>query len=621
MRFSKCAPEYYSTRLPDIEMLNKGHYYLSMLERFVETTQDMPESILKLYLVRAEYRYYRWVSARGHEAYIAPPLDVAFFWQTHMLRPVLFEKDCARHFKGELPQKSEEYEFPTLKYMHVPLQEIHENQGKISFETLQSWRDLMGKDEPYHLTPTRLIESCSNSCAKISCIICFIQMNVGWNDFVEWRLDHTVALACHRCGGRFTSKHVGKANLLNDIGPHHEGYLHHFAEYFKLPPGALQEIKRLPFNSGTPKTNKEASYIFACGSGIAGVIDALFVEFVDFVHSTYLCHPYKASFDLLYAVARQYKFAYKITKLAPLNNQNDIETAFEEFDEFINLVASNRDLVAVPTLKADLIWHLNMVHALGYRVATTQVLGKVLDHNDDIPQDELTQHVSNTQRKSRVLRQEETKKKNLFGVLNIKKRKQEAALREKGKGINDLLKFNNSDQIMKEKFGHLMHSEMGFAGTSTCGSIERLDCWERSEKPASKEKKAFGHDPHPKTYTKVFYSTGKPPYVPPEILAQIPYNSNVNTNRSFLASIDALPPDTSEEPFDWEKVSVAWANIFGLTADEEDAVNFRTINQQGNLGASCGVLTLHDERPSPPNSTSPVREKHQRETIKLMGRS
>lgn len=53
-------------------------YYLSLLERFVETTKTMPEDILKLYLVRAEYRYFKWAYASnasfGSTKNAVPPL-------------------------------------------------------------------------------------------------------------------------------------------------------------------------------------------------------------------------------------------------------------------------------------------------------------------------------------------------------------------------------------------------------------------------------------------------------------------------------------------------------------------------------------------------------------------
>lgn len=54
-------------------------YYLSLLERFVNVTKPMPESVLKVYLVRAEYRYFKWMfknqtEKRGSKA--IPPIGM-----------------------------------------------------------------------------------------------------------------------------------------------------------------------------------------------------------------------------------------------------------------------------------------------------------------------------------------------------------------------------------------------------------------------------------------------------------------------------------------------------------------------------------------------------------------
>lgn len=52
-------------------------YYLSMLERFVDITSSMPQDILKMYLVRAEYRYFRWMyKTKDHRLikYSIPPI-------------------------------------------------------------------------------------------------------------------------------------------------------------------------------------------------------------------------------------------------------------------------------------------------------------------------------------------------------------------------------------------------------------------------------------------------------------------------------------------------------------------------------------------------------------------
>lgn len=50
--------------------------------------------------------------------------DVAFFWQTHMLRPIQFEQDVARRIYGDLPVKYYQDQPPTLKGIAVPLKQI-----------------------------------------------------------------------------------------------------------------------------------------------------------------------------------------------------------------------------------------------------------------------------------------------------------------------------------------------------------------------------------------------------------------------------------------------------------------------------------------------------------------
>jgi hypothetical protein len=40
----------------------KCYFYLSLLARFVTITKDMTEEEMKLYLVRAEYRYFKFIN-------------------------------------------------------------------------------------------------------------------------------------------------------------------------------------------------------------------------------------------------------------------------------------------------------------------------------------------------------------------------------------------------------------------------------------------------------------------------------------------------------------------------------------------------------------------------------
>lgn len=76
MIFSTADPPSFKTKRLQFDdtsiSIDRCFYYLSLLERFVETTQDMPESMLKLYLVRSEYRYYKWTFSSLKES--VPPL-------------------------------------------------------------------------------------------------------------------------------------------------------------------------------------------------------------------------------------------------------------------------------------------------------------------------------------------------------------------------------------------------------------------------------------------------------------------------------------------------------------------------------------------------------------------
>lgn len=56
-------PEEFPT-LSSVVSVKNCWYYLSLLERFVDTTSSMTEDVLKTYLVRAEYRYFLWISKK-----------------------------------------------------------------------------------------------------------------------------------------------------------------------------------------------------------------------------------------------------------------------------------------------------------------------------------------------------------------------------------------------------------------------------------------------------------------------------------------------------------------------------------------------------------------------------
>lgn len=96
MKFSETEPptETAKNEFPVLDTyvtVSNCWYYLSLLERFVYATRQLEEEDLKMYLVRAEYRYHRWITERAR--YVSaknahtsvPPIGRAY---------ILFKRYC-----------------------------------------------------------------------------------------------------------------------------------------------------------------------------------------------------------------------------------------------------------------------------------------------------------------------------------------------------------------------------------------------------------------------------------------------------------------------------------------------------------------------------------------------
>lgn len=76
------------------------------------------------------------------------------------------------------------------------------------------------------------------------------------------------------------------------------------------------------------------------------------LELINAIQSTYLCTPYKqSSIDLIQAVARQYKFAFKVTKTINWNGVNGIVNGIRQYNQFLAIIKDNPGLTAVPTIE------------------------------------------------------------------------------------------------------------------------------------------------------------------------------------------------------------------------------------------------------------------------------
>ena len=107
--------------------------------------------------------------------------------------------------------------------------------------------------------------------------------------------------------------------------------------------------------------------------------------------------PGDVGFDLAAMVCRQVDTGKKMVEALP--NPLDGEALGQlvlRYEKFLLLSSASPKQVVVPTLILDVVWHAHMQHADSYCKTTLKLCGSVLDHNDDIPDEQLERHRTKT---------------------------------------------------------------------------------------------------------------------------------------------------------------------------------------------------------------------------------
>ncbi|KAI7892154.1 uncharacterized protein EV154DRAFT_505785 [Mucor mucedo] len=365
------------------------YYYLSLLERFVSVIESMDKEELLQYLVRAESRYFRWIFC---PLFIStkrevPPLDVAFFWQTHMLSPLRYHEDMIKHFGGNNED------------CPIPLKDIHESRYEPTPKALHQWIKVMGKSEPYIFEGSRTESYHTNT--SISCIVCGSPAKTSWKSYTEWRTNPDVAIRCYCCDAEYTIKHCGKANLFRDVSYDFKISGLSFDKKGQFNPKknikienyllSSHNLAKLPFDSGGNQirnfmaTNQERFN----PNGNNTKKNQEQNELMGAIMTTYFCTPYRGSIDMLMAVTRQLKFAIRVTSQIDWQLPNGIIYGIRGYFQFIRILKFSPGLVGVPDVGIDLAWHTHMLYPARYRDFTTSHLKTILNHDDCIPPEEL----------------------------------------------------------------------------------------------------------------------------------------------------------------------------------------------------------------------------------------
>ncbi|KAL0145911.1 hypothetical protein V8B55DRAFT_1559669 [Mucor lusitanicus] len=373
----------------------KCYGYLSMLAKFIEVTKNMTEAEMKLYLVRAEYRYFHHVAYRYSSPNSVVPLDIAIFMQEHKANPYKLEDDTDREFPcpSDLLQINE----------FDPIVNYH-NQNALPLY----WKDKMGPKEPPHLTKDNILSSSQDGYAELTCIVCYIDLHVKWQDFAEWRLDHKVALCCHRCKSQFTMDHVGKANLIIDL---YKSTLYRDPQYTRAIIGkthskilqyvkSIHDLKELPFDSGLDaikdylvKNQREA------GKKDDGSID----DFIEAARNTYFGGPYIcSSSDLIKELAGNYAFHYTVTQELKWTARDfsKMPLDYVHFARLNEVAAKKPNFILVPTYKTEIARRTHLVRTKYFRVKGHKYVdGNIAGVNTVIPDGQEDKYIQITKAK------------------------------------------------------------------------------------------------------------------------------------------------------------------------------------------------------------------------------
>ncbi|KAL7309345.1 hypothetical protein PS15m_011444 [Mucor circinelloides] len=368
------------------------YHYLSLIAKYIEVTKNMTEAEMKLYLVRAEYRYYRYMSHKYYSSCLNRPIDIAIFTQEHKANPYTFEDDCAREFACN---RDHQY--------YTDFAKIVDSHNKNM--TPPYWRDMMGPTEPPNFREDNLWSLSKTGHAILTCIVCYIDLRVKWQDFAEWRLDHKVALCCHRCNSKFTMDHVGKANLIIDlsksmwyknpgsakpaIGEKHSRIM----QYVK----SIDDLKALPFDSGL---NAIKDYLVKNQKEARLEDDGSIDDFIETARNTYFGSPYIcSSSDLLKEVVEKYAFQYTVTQTLKWTAQDFSKMAldYHHFARLNEIAANNPDIILVPTYKIEIARRTHLVRTNQFRKSNYAYAdGKIAGVNAVIPQGQEKEYVNIT---------------------------------------------------------------------------------------------------------------------------------------------------------------------------------------------------------------------------------
>ncbi|KAI8077762.1 uncharacterized protein BX664DRAFT_43335 [Halteromyces radiatus] len=356
------------------------YYYLAFLERFWTFMDTMSLQEQRHYLARAEVRYEKWIH-NHFSPMLVPPLDIAFMWHVHKLSPFR----CYEDLVLRLPCKK-------LFDDPLPLYDLFKNED-LTPNDLKRWKQTFGDDEPYCLTSQNMY----SGTYQRPCYRCQQMIELPWPNYYDYRFGANHTRFPHSCvpddGINFwdVARMKIESDLTNGLVA---GTLLNPDGTEKVTPNKMV-AKVKPIQVIVPQNEMDRAYerqiqeqLRFLGSDYEYDANELLYA----IRTSYQGNPSPFSIDLIQAVARQRKFYFDIMSI---HWQRPISyiAAVRRYHDHLALIKKHPNVKAIPTLEIDVAFHTHMMHSRTYRNFTLTQLEKVINHDDDIPESSIKEHL------------------------------------------------------------------------------------------------------------------------------------------------------------------------------------------------------------------------------------
>ncbi|KDQ09178.1 hypothetical protein BOTBODRAFT_179194 [Botryobasidium botryosum FD-172 SS1] len=381
-----------------------------------------PDAKWAVFLARAVHRFDAWatVGLGGRAAsgplleYEIPPWDVIMVWHTYLLNPRTYYEDGNR----STPLLHKINDFPLTLVGSLISPETHDLLPP-SHERVQYFESHTGY--PFHY----VVSAAEDPAVDIACPRCDAVIPVPWHD--ESGKGYAQAgfeVVCKACGLSITHEAMGVRKFFNDFVLVRSDPTKYFMAGTLLEPIegicdpgqatlAAKKIERYfaVFDDGKKSASDWADLAKWTFAGIENCLRAglkipatkPLPPRMQRVVLKYRGH-YTPSIELTGAIIRQRSFIQKMVDLGWThphrfgNNRAILVRCVARYHAFLDLMASESATFFVPTLDIDLSWHTHQLKAMSYRDQTYQLLKRILNHDDRVEEERLSNSFDRTAR-------------------------------------------------------------------------------------------------------------------------------------------------------------------------------------------------------------------------------